>query len=124
MREVRWVSGEPWTKGARFSISVMKPMKYTLTPEVLEAELPYYVHLRGQGSGITGEQHYIFRWMPEELTTELRTLQEFSGAPIKLLGGKVRPAIEKGIQYMFARLIAEAEAGAQGVEDSALPSDL
>lgn len=115
MGEVRWVSGEAWTKGARFSIKLLKPLAFTLTPEVLQAELPYYVHLRGQGSGITGEQHFIFRWMPEEQTTELRTLQEFSGKPLMLIGGKVKPAIEKGIQHLFARVIGEAEAGASAV---------
>lgn len=110
IREVRWVSGDPWTKGAKFSIEMLKPMSFKLTPEVRDATPPTYVHLSGHGPGVTGEQHYIFRWMPEEQTTELRTLQEFAGASIKLLGKSAKPAIEAGIKHLFARVIEEAEA--------------
>ncbi len=109
IREVRWVSGEPWTKGAKFSIEMLKPMSFKLTPEVLDATPPFYVHFRGQGSGVTGEQHYIFRWMPEQQATELRTLQEFSGAPIMFFGDKIKSSLEKGIAHLFARVIEEAE---------------
>lgn len=109
IQEVRWVGGEPWTKGAKFSIEMLKPMHFKLTPEVMEVDSPIYVHLRGQGSGITGEQYFIFRWMPDEQTTELRTLQEFSGKPILLFGGSVKSAIEAGIRHLFARVIEEAE---------------
>jgi uncharacterized damage-inducible protein DinB len=109
IREVRWVSGEPWTKGAKFTIEMLKPMPFKLTPEVLEAQPPFYVHFRGQGSGVTGEQHYIFRWIPEQQSTELRTLQEFSGAPIMFFGDKIKSSLEKGIAHLFARVIEEAE---------------
>jgi uncharacterized damage-inducible protein DinB len=109
IREVRWVSGEPWTKGAKFSIEMLKPMSFKLTPEVLDATPPFYVHFRGQGSGVTGEQHYIFRWMPEQQATELRTLQDFSGAPIMFFGDKIKSSLEKGIAHLFARVIEEAE---------------
>jgi uncharacterized damage-inducible protein DinB len=109
IREVRWVSGEPWTKGAKFSIEMLKPMSFKLTPEVLDATPPFYVHFRGQGSGVTGEQHYIFRWMPEQQSTELRTLQEFSGAPIMFFGDRIKSSLEKGIAHLFARVIEEAE---------------
>jgi hypothetical protein len=109
IREVSWVSGEPWTRGAKFAIQLLKPMSFTLTPEVLEVEAPIYVHLRGDGSGVTGEQYYIFRWMPDQQTTELRTLQEFSGGPIIFLGNSIKPSIEAGIKHLFARVIEEAE---------------
>jgi hypothetical protein len=107
---VHWVSGNPWSKGARFSIELRKPMPFKLTPEVMEVDSPIYVHLRGQGSGVTGDQFYIFKLMPDLQTTELRTLQEFSGKPIQILGKAVRPAIEAGIRHMFARVTEEAEA--------------
>jgi uncharacterized protein YndB with AHSA1/START domain len=110
IRNVRWVSGEPWTKGARFSMEMTKPMSFTLKPEVLEATPPTYVRLRGQGSGVTGEQEYIFKWLPEQNATELRTLQEFSGGPIMFFGDSIRPALEKGIRHLFAQVAAEAEA--------------
>jgi hypothetical protein len=121
IREVRWVSGEPWTKGAKFSIEMLKPMPFKLTPEVLEVEAPTYVHLRGRGSGVTGEQYYFFKWIPAERATELRTLQEFSGGPILFFGGSIKPAIETGIRRLFERIIEEAEALARG-ENPAPPS--
>ncbi len=110
IRNVHWVSGEPWTKGAKFSIEMLKPMSFKLTPEVLDATPPFYVHFRGQGSGVTGDQHYIFRWMSEQQSTELRTLQEFSGAPLLFFGDRIKPALEKGIAHLFASVIQEAEA--------------
>jgi hypothetical protein len=113
IRDVRWISGEPWTPGSKFSIEMAKPMPFKLTPEVLESEPPTYVRFRGEGSGVTGEQHYIFRWMPDSQVTELRTLQEFSGLPITFFGDKLKPALEKGIAHLFARVIKEAEGRAQ-----------
>jgi hypothetical protein len=113
IRDVRWVSGEPWTKGAKFAIEMLKPMAFRLTPEILDAEPPVYLHFRGQGSGVTGEQFYIFRWMPEQQATELRTLQEFDGGPIMFLGSSIKPALEAGIKHLFARVIEEAEACAR-----------
>jgi hypothetical protein len=89
-------------------------MPFKLTPEILEVESPIYVHLRGEGSGIIGEQYYIFRWMPDEQTTELRTLQEFSGGPITFFGDSVKPTIEAGIKHLFARVIEEAGTLAKG----------
>jgi hypothetical protein len=123
VREVRWVSGEPWTKGAKFSVEMLKPVAFKLTPEVLEVESPIYIHLRGQGSKISGEQHFIFKWMPIEQTTELRTLQEFSGGPIQLFGNSIKPALEAGIKHLFARVIEEAESLVRAQEPGAPVSD-
>jgi hypothetical protein len=109
IRDVHWVSGPPWTKGSKFSIEMLKPMSFKLTPEVLDVECPIYIHLQGKGSGVTGAQHYIFKWMPDQQATELRTLQEFSGVPLKLMGKTIRPALEAGIKNLFARVIEEAE---------------
>jgi hypothetical protein len=118
--DVRWVSGEPWTQGARFTISLLKPLPFKLTPEVLEIDSPIYVHLRGEGSGVTGDQHYIFKWMPDQQSTELRTLQEFSGGPIMFLGNAIKPGIEAGIKHLFTRIIEEAE-GLARAEVFAIP---
>jgi hypothetical protein len=104
---VRWVSGERWTKGAKFSIEMLKPMRFQRTLEVLEVAAPGYVHLRG-GSGVTVEQFYIFKWMAEKQTTELRTRQEFSGGPFKFLGDSLKPTIEGGIKRLFAGVCEEA----------------
>ncbi len=109
IREVRWVSGEPWTNGAKFSIEMLKPMTFKLTPEVMAVEAPIYVHLRGEGSGVIGEQHFIFKWIPDSQSTELRTLQSFSGGAIAFLGNSVKGSIEASIKHLFARIIEDAE---------------
>jgi len=122
IREVRWVRGQPWTKGAKFTLSLLKPMPFTLTPEVLDADPPIYVRFRGGGSGVTGEQHYIFRYFPESNSTELRTLQEFRGAPLMFFGNSLRSKLEQGIAHLFARIITEAETIARN-EPAPNPSD-
>jgi hypothetical protein len=120
MREVRWVSGEPWTTGAKFSIEMLKPVPFTLTPEVLAIEPPGFVHLLSEGSGVRGEQSYLFQAMPDAQVTELRTVQEFKGGPIELFASLIQPGIEAGIRHLFTRIIEEAEALAR----AALPAPL
>ena len=110
----RWVSGEPWAQGSRFELKVTKPMPFTLTPEILEATPPVFVHVRGSGSGVTGEQFYIFKWDEGSRTTEMRTIQEFSGMPILLFGDQARGPIEQGIAHMFMEIKREAEELARG----------
>jgi hypothetical protein len=121
IRDVRWVSGEPWTKGAKFSIEMLKPFSFKLTPEVLDVQSPIYVHLQGKGSGVTGVQHFIFKWMPDQQATELRTLQQLSGGPISLLGKSLKAPIEAGIRFMFSRIIEEAEAIARTAASAPAP---
>jgi hypothetical protein len=113
IREVRWVSGERWTKGAKFSIEMLRPLPFQKTLEVLEIEAPGYVRLRG-GSSVTVEQFYRFQAMPDGQSTELRTLQEFSGGPFKFLGDSLKPTIEGGIQRLFAGVREAAGTFAKG----------
>lgn len=112
IESVRWISGEPWTKGARFEIKLRKPIPYTLTPEILEAEKPYLIHWRGKGSGVTGEQWFIFKLLPDG-NTEMRTLQEYSGAPLLLVGEKGKKALEQGVRHVFDHIKREAETNAR-----------
>ena len=112
IESVHWISGEPWTKGSRFEIKLRKPLRYTLTPEVIEAEKPILIHWRGKGTGITGEQWFIFRLLPSG-ETEMRTLQHYSGAPLLLLGDKVKDVIEQGVRHVFDRIKHEAETNAR-----------
>ncbi len=112
IESAQWVSGTPWTKGARFQIRVRKPLAYTITPEILDAEEPILIHWRGRASGITGEQFYVFKLLPDE-QTEMRTLQEYSGAPLLLLRGGAKTAIEQGVRNLFEKIKAEAEEAAK-----------
>lgn len=109
IQSARWVSGAPWEKGSRFEIRIAKPMSYTITPEVIDVQPPIYIHWRGKGSGVKGEQFFIFKPLPDG-TTEMHTLQEFSGAPVAMFRNKIRGPIQAGIEHMFARIKSEAEA--------------
>ncbi len=109
IKSVKWVSGEPWTKGAKFEMKVSKPMPFTLMPEIVEVQAPVFVHVKGNGGGVTGEQFYIFKWDPETRTTEMRTLQEFSGMAISFFGGQAKGPVEEGIAHMFHQVKREAE---------------
>src|SRR4051812_40300728 len=83
VQSARWVSGEPWKPGSKFELKALKPMAITLTPEVVEASAPVFVHVKGSGGGVTGEQFYILKWDEATCSTEMRTLQEFSGMAIQ-----------------------------------------
>jgi hypothetical protein len=113
IESVRWVSGEPWKKGSRFEIKVRKPISYTLRPEIVEAEEPILIHWKGKGSGIIGEQWFIFKILPDGNNTELRTLQEYSGAPLLLLGQRGKSVIEQGVHHVLDHIKKEAEANAR-----------
>lgn len=108
IESANWISGDPWTAGSRFEIKIRKPIKYSLTPEIIEAEKPILIHWRGKGGGITGEQWYIFKLLPDG-RTEMRTLQSYTGAPLMLLGDKGKSAIEHGVEHVFAHIKREAE---------------
>ncbi len=112
IQSVHWVSGEPWTPGARFEIKLRKPLPYTLTPEIIEAEKPILIHWKGKGSGITGEQWFVFRMLPSG-DTEMRTLQQYSGAPLVLLGPNGKRSIEEGVRHVFEHIKREAETNAR-----------
>ena len=121
IRSARWITGTPWTQGSRFEISVIKPMAYTITPEIIKLEPPIFLHWRGNGGGVVGEQFFIFKPLPES-STELRTLQEYSGVPVRLLGNKIRKPIIDGIAHMFSMIREEAEALAASEVDP--PADV
>lgn len=109
LQSARWISGEPWTTGATFELRLTKPMPLTLTPTLVEVDPPVFVHIKGSSSGVTAEQFFIFKWDPATNTTEMRTLQEFSGMPITLFGAKAKRPLEEGIAHMFSRVRQEAE---------------
>jgi hypothetical protein len=119
IESVRWVSGEPWQQGSKFELKALRPMPITLMPEIVEATPPVYVHVKGSGGGVTGEQFYIFKWDEKTRTTEMRTLQEFSGMAITFFGGQAKGPILEGIEHMFHQIKREAEEIALGVGPNA-----
>jgi hypothetical protein len=119
LQSARWVSGEPWQQGSKFEIKTLKPMALTLTPEIVEVTAPVFVHVKGSGGGVTGEQFYIFKWDDVSRTTEMRTLQEFSGMAISFFGGQAKGPILQGIEHMFRQVKQEAEEIMLGVGPNA-----
>lgn len=115
LESVRWISGEPWQTGSKFEMKVTRPMPMTLRPEIIEVQAPVFVHVRGSSNGVTGEQFYIFKWDDATRTTEMRTLQEFSGMAVMFFGDKAKGPIEEGIAHMFHEVKREAEELALGV---------
>jgi hypothetical protein len=107
-----WTQGEPWKPGSKFAISLRKPTTINLIPEVTQCEPPIFFQLRAGGAGVKGEAGFVFKLLPDG-RTEIRTLQEFSGAPLLMFGNKVKIGVEKGLAIVFERLKAEAEAEAQ-----------
>jgi len=94
-------------------------MPVTLTPEIIDVTPPVYVHVKGSGGGVTGEQFYIFKWDPATCSTEMRTLQEFSGIPITMFGSQAKGPILQGIEHMFKQVKREAEEIALGAGPNA-----
>ncbi len=112
LQEVKWVSGQPWTVGAKFSMSLLKPLPFKLTPEVTAIEPGRKVAFRGEGSGVTVETSYTFRAAGEG--SEIVAVQELSGGPIMFFGGSMKPGLEQGMAKLCARIVEEAEALAKG----------
>lgn len=116
IQSVRWISGEPWVKGSKFEIKLSKPFPITLVPELKQVDPPVFVHVKGNSHGVTAEMFYIFKWDPQTNITELRTLQQYSGAPVMMFGEKARQPLLTGIEHILGRIKREAENLTQGTE--------
>ncbi len=112
IESAEWVKGEPWKAGSRFRIKLHKPVPYTLLPEIVEAEKPILIHWRASGSGVSGEQWFIFKLLPSG-DTEIRTLQQYSGAPLLLFGPKAKDVLEEGVHHLLGHIKREAEANSR-----------
>jgi uncharacterized protein YndB with AHSA1/START domain len=110
----RWTHGEPWQPGSKFELRLQKPTGITLIPEVVHCEPPIILQIKAGGAGVKGEAVFVFKILPHG-QTEMRTVQEFSGAPLFLLGDKIKRGVEMGVTELFGRLKAEAEAESQNL---------
>jgi hypothetical protein len=107
----RWTHGEPWQPGSKFEIRLQKPTAINLVPEVVQCEPPIFFQIKAGGAGVKGEAVFVFKII-SPVQTEMRTVQEFSGAPLLFLGDKIKRGVEMGVTELFARLKAEAESQA------------
>ena len=112
IESAEWVKGKPWESGSRFRINLLKPIKYTITPEIVETEKPILIHWKASGGGVKGEQWFIFKLLPND-DTELRTLQQYTGTTMVLLGTKAKSLLEEGVQHLLGHIKREAEANAR-----------
>ena len=51
IRSVRWVSGQPWTAGARFEVDIIKPFSYKIIPEIIEVEARFFCTCSAKAAG-------------------------------------------------------------------------
>jgi hypothetical protein len=112
LRSVAWVQGTPWVAGSKLELALTKPMEVTITAELVEASAPIAFHLKGAKSGITADMWFIFTPRSDG-KTEMRTMQEYSGAALMFFGDRARGPLELGVAHMFGRIQAEAEYAAQ-----------
>ena len=74
----KWTSGQPWQKGSRFLMELVKPRSMTVECTVLECAPPGKVAWVGSGFGWKGEHWFAFEAQPDG-TTLLRTWEDLSG---------------------------------------------
>jgi len=104
----RWMNGNPWQKGSRFHMELVKPRRMTFQPVILECSPPNKVGWVGKGSGMTGEHWFSFELQPDG-TTLMKQWEDFSGFSTLFLGDGMKQAIVAMYQDWFEALKFEAE---------------
>ncbi len=104
----RWLSGQPWEKGSRFQMQVLRPRNITFRLMILEASPPHKVGWVGKGPGITGEHWFSFEPQGNG-TTLLKTWEDFSGLLTLFWGQGTRKAIVDMYAEWLETLKSEAE---------------
>lgn len=106
--QAKWLEGEPWRKGSRFHLELVKPRALKFKAVILEADAPNKVAWVGKGSGVTGEHWFSFELQPDG-TTLMKTWENFSGPGTLFFGNGMKSAVLKMYEDWFAALKFEAE---------------
>lgn len=88
----RWLEGQPWQKGSRFLMQVLRPRNVTFRPVIVDSNPPHKVGWVGKGPGITGEHWFSFEPQSDGVTL-LKTWEDFSGYLTFLWGAGTRKSI-------------------------------
>lgn len=106
--ESEWLEGEPWKKGSRFSMQVVRPWSFSLRPEIIESAPPNKIGWRGSGALMTGENWFHFE-QNENGNSLLRVSAEFSGIGTMFWGDKIKNDIIEMFAEWLGALKLEAE---------------
>lgn len=104
----RWIEGQPWQKGSRFYMELVRPKTFKVEPIILECSPPTTVGWVGKGGGITGEHWFSFEPQPDG-TTLIRTWEDFSGLGTLFVGNGMKQKIVKMYEDWLNALKFEAE---------------
>jgi hypothetical protein len=104
----RWLEGQPWQKGSRFEMELVRPRTMKFKPVIIESAPPNKVAWVGKASGLTGEHWFSFELQPNG-TTLMKTWEDFSGLATLAFRNGTRQGIVRMYQEWFDALKFEAE---------------
>ena len=104
----RWLDGQPWQKGSRFLMQIVRPKIMTFKPVVLECAPPGKVGWVGKAAGFTGEHWFSFEPQADE-TTLLKTWEDFSGLSTLFVGSGMKKQLVAMYAAWLDALKLEAE---------------
>ncbi len=106
--QARWLQGEPWQKGSRFLMELVRPKTMKFEPVITESNPPNKVCWRGNGSGLAGEHWFAFEQQPDG-TTLMKTWENFSGFSAMFMGSGAKAKIVDAYKLWLDRLKEESE---------------
>jgi len=106
--QTKWVQGQPWQKGSRFSMELVRPVHKTLQPVILEAAPPHKLVWVGSSMGFRGEHRFAFEEQPDG-STLLKTWEDSSGFLTSLMSAKLKDDLLNMHKEWLESLKAEAE---------------
>lgn len=103
-----WTEGEPWQKGSKFGMRLLKPMPMNARPEIIECNPPTEVHWMSAGTSISMEQWFRFEQQAEG-TTKISAKQEFTGPMTFMFGDTVQKQVLAMYDEWLGALKQQAE---------------
>ncbi len=104
----RWLDGQPWQKGSRFHMELLKPRNMTFQPVILECTPPHKVGWVGRKPGFVGEHWFSFEEQPDG-TTLMKQWENLSGFLTMFFGDGIRKQTVAAYAAWFEALKFEAE---------------
>ncbi len=106
--QVKWVDGQVWKPGARFSLETAYPKRIAFQASVTDNSAPQAIAWSMDGGGLHGTMR--FRFEPEDDgNTRLQAQCEFSGWKAALSGGSITQDFRKVCEEWLTALKTEAE---------------
>jgi hypothetical protein len=106
--QTRWLEGERWQKGGRFSFQLMKPRVMNFKPVIIESAPPHRLAWVGGTPGFKGVHWFSFEEQPDG-TTLLKTWEDSSGIVTLFFGAGMRNKLLAMHREWLEALKVEAE---------------